>query len=94
MTQIWLNLFEEYGPWIVTHKGDQDVRKTFDRHYSRNPKMIGNKQWTRPGRNLVLRTADAKGIWVSWSGLRDDGLEAFECSVFRNESDHLSSELI
>lgn len=42
----------------------------------------------------MLRTVDAKALWVTWSGIRDDGLEAYECSIFRNESDHLSSELI
>ncbi len=95
MTQLCLNLFQQYGPWIITTKADQDCRETFDRHYSRDPKKIGNKQWTRPGRNLVLRTADAKAIWVSWGGkFRDDGLEAYECSVFRNESEYTSSELI
>ena len=92
MTQLCLNLYQKYGPWIITNKGDQDCRELADRHYSRQ--KVGSKQWTRPGRNLVLRTVDAKAVWVTWSGIRDDGLEAFECTIFRNESEHLSSELI
>lgn len=92
ITQLCFNIYQKYGPWIITNKGDQDCRELADRHYSRQ--KIGSKQFTRPGRNLVLRTVDAKAIWVSWSGIRDDGLEAYECTIFRNESRHLSSELI
>lgn len=48
----------------------------------------------RPGRNLVLRTPEGDAVWVTWSGIRDDGLNAWECTIFRNESKHLSSQLI
>ncbi|GGG18223.1 hypothetical protein [Paenibacillus abyssi] len=92
MTQLCFNLYPKYGPWIITNKGDQDCRELADRHYSRQ--TIGAKQFTRPGRNLVLRTTDAKAVWVTWSGIRDDGMQAYECTIFRNESTHLSSELI
>ncbi|RXZ84173.1 hypothetical protein EBB07_03595 [Paenibacillaceae bacterium] len=47
----------------------------------------------RPGRNLVLRTAAGDAVWVTWSGIRDDGLKAWECTIFRNESQHLSSDI-
>jgi hypothetical protein len=50
--------------------------------------------FTRPGKNLVLRTAGGDAVWVTWSGIRDDGYEAWECSIFRNEGNHLSSDLI
>lgn len=67
-----------------------------DRHYSR--KTIGAPQFAPPGRKLVLLTTDADALWVTsfpfaeyvkhaWAG-------AWLCSLFRNESSTLSSELI
>ncbi|RXZ84444.1 hypothetical protein EBB07_00005 [Paenibacillaceae bacterium] len=91
MNQLMLNM-PQYGPWMVTHKGDQSCRLLADRHYSRQ--TIGSPQFTRPGRNLVLRTAWGDAVWVSWDGIRDDGLRAWECTIFRNESRHLSSDMI
>lgn len=82
----------QYGPWLITHAGDQAGRVLSDRHYSRQ--TIGHPQWNRPGRKLVLRTARGDAVWVTWSGIRDDGLQAWECTIFRNESEFLSSGLI
>lgn len=78
--------------WVVTNKGDQDCRLLADRHYSRQ--KVGSRQFCRPGRNLVLRTAAGDAVWVTWSGIRDDSLDAWECTIFRNESDYRSSDLI
>lgn len=91
MNQLMLDI-PQYGSWIVTHKGDVSCRLLADRHYSRQ--TIGSNQFCRPGRNLVLRTARGDAVWVSWSGIRDDGLEAWECTIFRNESEILSSKMI
>lgn len=82
----------DYGPWIVTHKGDRACRMLADRHYSRQ--SIGHPMFTRPGRNLVLRTAEGDAVWVTWQGIRDDGFQAWECTIFRNESKYLSSDMI
>lgn len=82
----------DYGPWIVTDKGDVSCRLLADRHYSRQ--SIGDKQFCRPGKNLVLRTPTADAVWVTWKGIRDDGLDALECTIFRNESQHISSDMI
>lgn len=78
--------------WDVTNKGDQECRMLADRHYTRQ--KPGNVQFCRPGKNLVLKTKNADAVWVTWSGIRDDGIEAWECTLFRNESNYLSSELI
>lgn len=78
--------------WIVTNKGDQVCRQLADRHYTRQ--KIGSPQFCRPGKNLVLRTEDGDAVWVTWSGIRDDGVDAWECTLFRNESELLSSDLI
>lgn len=81
-----------YGPWKVTTAGDQACRQLADRHYSRQ--TIGHPQFCRPGRKLVLRTPDGNAVWVTWKGIRKDGLDALECTIFRNESEYLSSEMI
>lgn len=91
MQQPMLDL-PDYGPWIVTHKGDRACRLLADRHYSRQ--HVGHPMFTRLGRNIVLRTAAGDAVWVTWLGIRDDGLQAWECTMFRNESPHLSSDMI
>jgi len=68
--QIMLDLTGgTYGPWIVTDKGDQTVRTLIDEHYSRQ--TVGATQFCRPGHNLVLRTPDGLGAWISWRGIRE-----------------------
>jgi hypothetical protein len=93
----------EFPYWTETHKGDSRCRVLADRHYSRqNP---GHPMFTRPGYNQVLYCADSVGtaVWVwfrpKWESgikgtLRKDGLFAIECTLFRNETGILSSELI
>lgn len=64
-----------------------------DRHYSR--RTPGAARFTYAGRQLVLR--DAAGLvvfaWV-WPRLRDDDRHGYHCTLFRNESDRLSSDII
>ncbi|MEX2462042.1 MAG: hypothetical protein WD469_12250 [Paenibacillaceae bacterium] len=91
MNQLMMDM-PKYGPWMVTHKGDHSCRLLADRHYSRQ--HIGHPMFTRPGKNLVLRTSSGDAVWVTWSGIRDDGLKAYECTIFRNESGYRSSKLI
>jgi hypothetical protein len=91
MIQLALDM-PQYGPWMVTNKGDTTCRMLADRHYSRQ--TIGHPMFTRPGRNLVLKTAMGDAAWVTWKGIRDDGLDAFECTIFRNESTARSSDMI
>lgn len=93
----WAEIDEKwrYGPWLVTNAGDQTVRDLYDRHYSRSPKKIGHPQFCRPGRKLVLRTAAGSATWVFWtSKKRDDGYDAIENTLYRNESEYLTSDLI
>lgn len=91
MVQPMLDL-PQYGSWLLTHKGDRACRQFADRHYSRQ--HVGAPMFCRPGRNLVLRTAYGDAVWVTWQGIRDDGLRAWECTIFRNESPYLSSDMI
>jgi hypothetical protein len=89
--------------WQETDKGDRECRELADRHYSRQ--TVGHPMFTRPGYNMVLKAYGPRGLatWVwfrpKWeSGLkgtmRKDGLFAIECTLFRNESGLLSSDLI
>jgi len=94
-TQLLFNFEDKevFGPWIQTHNCDEAGRKLADRHYSRQ--TIGAARFTRPGKNLVLRTAEGDAVWATWYGkFRRDELDACECTIFRNESSYLSSYLI
>lgn len=90
--------------WLITDKGDQDARALLDGesigkrpHYSR--RTPGNRQFCRNGQNLVFLTADTRALWVTFrptlgKARRMDGLDAWECAVFRNEGSARSSALI
>lgn len=78
--------------WVEVSKGDPQAVALADRHYTRQ--KPGTSQFCRPGKNLVLLSKDEKALWVTWQGIRDDGFEAWECTLFRNEGDFLSSHLI
>ena len=85
--------------WLK-NKADPLGRKLADRHYTRQTK--GATLWTRPGYNYCLYYDDWKGaaLWAWWrpkweAGVeRFDKLRAIECTMFRNESAALSSDLI
>ncbi len=82
--------------WFAVSKADPRARALADRHYSRQ--KPGTPQFCRPGQNIVLLTQDGRALWVSWRpkpGIqRMDGLDAIECTMFRNEGPYLSSDLI
>jgi len=80
---------------VESHKGDSDLCRLADRHYSRG--MVGAVQFMPPGRTLVLR--DMLGeIVFGWlwclEGLRYDKQAGFCCTIFRNESKRRSSDVI
>jgi site-specific DNA-cytosine methylase len=88
------------NPWYRVSKEDARCRALADKHYSRQ--TIGHPMWTRPGYNFVLR-AEVEGgeaVFCWWrpkweAGIeRKDKMRALECTIFRNESRRLSSELI
>ncbi len=83
--------------WLITDKGDQDVRRLADRHYTRQ--TPGNIRFTRNGQNLVFITPDLMAGWVTFrptpgKAVRPDGRDAWECALFRNEGPRRSSDLI
>jgi len=90
--------------WIEIDKGDARGRLLADCHYTRI--SVGHPMWTRPGWNYCLYAEQKNGrsaVFVWWrpkweSGLkgteRKDGLRCIECTIFRNETRFLSSDLI
>jgi len=74
-------------------KWDQEARLLADRHYSRQ--KIGSRQFIPPGESIVLRNPEGTWLFV-WqkSRYRKDVQTGWNCSIFRNESDRLSSEII
>lgn len=78
--------------WTQIQKADWRALRLADRHYTRQ--KPGTPQFCRPGHNLVLLTEDEQALWVTWAGIRDDGWDAWECTMFRNEGPYLSSHLI
>lgn len=82
--------------WTLSDRADPRAAQLADLHYNRQ--KIGSPQFAPPGRCMVLLTKDATALWITsfpyaefthhaWAG-------AWMCSCFRNESAHLSSELI
>lgn len=82
--------------WHLSHRFDPRALPLADRHYNR--RKIGSPQFVPPGRCLVLLTRNADALWVtSWpfaEYVRHAWGGAWVCSIFRNESATLSSDLI
>lgn len=82
--------------WHASYRADQTVRTLADRHYSRQ--SVGAKQFVPPGRCVVLRSLCGRASWVSLAQdqryVKHDWPLAWNNSLFRNEGDGLSSELI
>ncbi len=80
--------------WYLSHRGDAKAGALADRHYSRQ--KSGTPQFMPPGRCLVLWAPGA--VWgTSWpyaEFVKHAWGGAWLCSIFRNESGVLSSELI
>lgn len=88
--------YEMHPVWWLTKDGDDRARELFDRHYSRTPQggRRASRLFVGPGQKIVLRTWEADALFV-WRKFRDDsGQTGVNCAVFRNESQHRSSELI
>lgn len=83
------------NPWFATTKFDPRAVGIFRRHYSyRN----GNRRAgiTGPGECMTLLTQDCRALWV-WRYAKYFHFpiqDAVYCAVFRNESEHQSSDLI
>lgn len=82
--------------WKVSHRADPVGVALADRHYNRQ--HIGAPQFVPPGRNLCFVLPEGDAVWTtSWpfaEYVKHAWAGAWVNSIFRNESCHLSSELI
>lgn len=86
------------GPWRLVTKFDRRACLLADRHYSR--RKVGSPQFMPPGQTFVLLSVEGDAVW-GWhrphpaSGVRRmDGLDGWNCSIFRNEGPARSSDLV
>ena len=83
--------------WERVTKFDPRTAALADRHYSR--RKPGSPQFMPPGQTVILY--EPEGAVFGWwrpapsSGLQAmNGLDGWTCTIFRNETDMLSSDLI
>lgn len=80
--------------WVNVKDGNETALSIFLRHYTaRQTRKI--RQFVGPGEKMVLLTPDARALFV-WRLERYtlNGQVGANCSVFRNEGPHRSSDLI
>jgi hypothetical protein len=106
MGQIAFAISDPRGPgapvttefWQQVGKFDPRTANLADRHYSR--RKVGSPQFMPPGQTLILLSRDERAVFGWWrphpaSGIESmNGLDGWTCTIFRNESDTLSSTLI
>lgn len=97
---IWEELYHTSLYWKLSGRNDSRARTLADRHYSRQ--TPGAFEFCPPGNNIVLLALNDDALWVSHrpdpkAHLRQprmDGFQYWDNPYFRNESDHLASEMI
>lgn len=84
------------GYWIPVRDGDDRLRGLMHRHYSARHYRDGRKprKVIGPGEYIALMTIDCQAAFIWRKFISDDGQEGVNCSMFRNEGNLLSSQLI
>jgi hypothetical protein len=81
--------------WVHSRDGDETAFAMFRRHYSakknKKPKI---RQFVGPGQKMVLVGWFCAALFVWRKFIDDSGQNGVNCAVFRNESPHLSSDMI
>ena len=82
--------------WIIAQDGETELRKLYDRHYSRRHYRDGRepRKFCGPGEIIVLTTPSRDALFVWRKFIDDSGQKGINCAVFLNESRTLSSHLI
>jgi hypothetical protein len=83
------------GVWQRRTPADAAANALADRHYSRQTPFSG--RIGAPGRKLVFVTPCERAVWLThwpFAEMALDHLDAWRCSIFRNEGAGLSSDLI
>ncbi len=78
--------------WQHVAHNDPRGRALADRHYSRQ--TPGARDFTPPGRKMVLLTADATAVFAAVENCDPTGARQWRCSIFRNEGATRSSDLV
>lgn len=96
MTPALLPREDEKTHWISVRDGDDRARSIYLRHYSARHYRDGRRRtkFVGPGEYIVLLTIRCDALFVWRKFISDDGQDGVCCSVFRNESSILSSDLI
>ena len=96
------SLAEIGGYWLPIKDGDPRAFALFQRHYSYQAYADGRRRYgyrnrfliVGPGEKLLLLGADERALF-SWRRYRDASQgQCVSCTVFRNEGDQRSSDLI
>lgn len=82
--------------WYLTKDGDLSCLALYHRHYSRRKYKDGRqpKLFCGPGEKIVLRTRLADAVFVWKKFIDASGQKGINCSIFRNEGQIRSSDLI
>jgi len=82
--------------WIVGQDGEPELRQMYERHYSCYHYKDGRKpkKFVGPGEHIVLTTPKRTALFVWRKFIDASGENGINCSIFRNESEILSSDLI
>lgn len=86
-------LFSDAGRWHVVKRTTRAARELADRHYSRQ--TPGAAEFMSSGKTLVMLTDDGRAVWGAIENRVPGGPDLrWRCSIFRNEGDVQSSELV
>jgi hypothetical protein len=82
--------------WIVGQDGEPELREMYERHYSCYTYKDGRKpkKFVGPGEHIVLTTPKRDALFVWRKFIDASGQNGVNCSIFRNESWNLASDLI
>ncbi len=96
VSQIVLKEALQMPHWIVGQDGEAELINLYERHYSCYHYKDGRKRnlFVGPGQKFVLTTPKRDALFVWRKFIDDSGQQGINCAVFRNESRHLSSDLI
>lgn len=90
----YLDFFK--STWVEIRDGNKMALDIFSRHYSKYQYKDGRKptRFVGPGERMVLLSycGSALFVWRKFKSMNNQ--TGVNCSVFRNESKHKSSELI
>ena len=96
-------MFTNGNRWFPVKDGDPRAYTLMTNHYSYQQYADGRRSnltnpsrrlFVGPGEKMVLMTSDCLALFVWRKFIDKSGQNGVNCAVFRNESEHLSSELI